>query len=73
MNRSYRYLSYILFLPLALGVVSPCFALDLEAGLWNHIPLGSNFAGAAYAHTEGNLAVADFSGFGIPVDRQPRN
>ena len=31
MNRSYRYLSYILFLPLALGVVSPCFALDLTA------------------------------------------
>jgi len=37
-----RYLSYILFFPIAFGVVSPCFALDLEAGLWNHIPhLGS--------------------------------
>ena len=57
MNRSYRYLSHILFLPLALGVVSPCFALDLEAGLWNHIPLGSNFAGVAYAYTEGDISL----------------
>jgi len=38
-----RYLSYILFFPIAFGVVSPCFALDLEAGLWNHIPLGSPY------------------------------
>jgi hypothetical protein len=42
-----RYFSYILFFPIAFGVVSPCFALDLEAGLWNHIPLGSSFVGSA--------------------------
>jgi hypothetical protein len=57
MIRSYRYLSYIVFLPLALEVVSPCFALDLEAGLWNHIPLGSNFAGVAYAYTESDIGL----------------
>ena len=57
MNRSQRYLGYILFFPIALGVVSPGFALDLEAGLWNHIPLGSNFAGGGYAYTEANISV----------------
>ena len=56
-NRLHHYLSYVLFLPLAFGVVSPCFALDLEAGLWNHIPLGSNFVGVAYAYTEGDIGL----------------
>jgi hypothetical protein len=56
MNRSQRYLSYSLLFPIALGIGFPCFALDMEAGLWNHIPLGSNFGGAVYAYTEGDIS-----------------
>jgi hypothetical protein len=57
MVRSHRYSSYTLFCLLAFGVVPPCFALDLEAGLWNHIPLGISFAGGAYAYTEGDVSL----------------
>ena len=57
MVRSHRYSSYTLFCLIACGVVSPCFALDLEAGLWNHIPLGISFAGGAYAYTEGDISL----------------
>ena len=55
MNRSHRHLSNLLFFLIAFGAVFPCFALDLEAGLWNHIPLGSNFVGGAYAYTEADI------------------
>jgi hypothetical protein len=57
MNRSHRCLSYLLFPLIAFGAAFPCFALDLEAGLWNHIPLGSNFVGGAYAYTEADISV----------------
>ena len=57
MVRSQRYSSYTLFCLLAFGVVPPCFSLDLEAGLWNHIPLGISFAGGAYAYTEGDVSL----------------
>ena len=57
MVRSRRFSSYTLFCLVAFGVVRPCFALDLEAGLWNHIPLGISFAGGAYAHTEGDVGL----------------
>jgi hypothetical protein len=57
MVRSRRYSGYTLFCLVAFGVVPPCFALDLEAGLWNHIPLGISFAGGAYAHTEGDVGL----------------
>ena len=35
----------------------PAAALDLEARRWSHIPLGSNFAGGAYAYTEADIKV----------------
>jgi hypothetical protein len=42
---------------LAVGVILPCFALDLSPRQWNHLPLGTNFAGVAYAYTEADFFV----------------
>ncbi len=33
----------------------PCLAQDIEPRRWSHLPLGSNFAGVAYAYTEGDI------------------
>lgn len=33
----------------------PCHAQDIEPRRWSHLPLGSNFAGVAYAYTEGDI------------------
>ena len=33
----------------------PCFAQDIEPRRWSHLPIGSNFLGAAYAYTEGDI------------------
>ncbi len=43
---------------IALASVSaalPCFSQDIEPRRWSHLPIGSNFAGAAYAYTEGEI------------------
>lgn len=34
-----------------------CFALDLSPRRWNHLPIGTNFAGVAYAYTEADFFV----------------
>ena len=34
-----------------------CFALDLEPRLWNHLPIGKNFAGLGYASNETDIFV----------------
>ena len=33
----------------------PCLAQDIEPRRWSHLPLGGNFAGVAYAYTEGDI------------------
>jgi hypothetical protein len=33
----------------------PCSAQDIEPRRWSHLPLGGNFAGVAYAYTEGDI------------------
>jgi hypothetical protein len=33
----------------------PCHAQDIEPRRWSHLPLGANFAGVAYAYTEGDI------------------
>ncbi|MDP3850510.1 MAG: hypothetical protein Q8Q59_08410 [Luteolibacter sp.] len=37
----------------------PCFSQDFEPRRWSHLPTGSNFAGTAYSHTEGNISFID--------------
>lgn len=39
---------------LILAVV-PCFSQDIEPRRWSHLPIGANFAGAAYAYTKGDI------------------
>jgi hypothetical protein len=39
-----------------LGAI-PALAQDLEPRRWSHLPLGSNFAGAGYAYTEGDISL----------------
>lgn len=34
----------------------PCYALDPDPRRWNHIPVGANFAGAAYVYTEADIS-----------------
>jgi hypothetical protein len=57
MSRSHRRISCLLFFLLGVGAAFRCSALDLEAGLWNHIPMGINFVGSAYAFTRGEIAL----------------
>jgi hypothetical protein len=33
----------------------PCQAQDIEPRRWSHLPIGANFAGAAYAYTTGDI------------------
>jgi hypothetical protein len=42
---------------MAIGLPSPCFALDLEPRTWSHIPLGGSFAGGALVHTDADIFV----------------
>ena len=57
MKHSNRYSGRILLFLISGGFVLPCFALDLEPLKWNHIPLGTSFAGGAYAYTEADISV----------------
>ncbi len=34
-----------------------CFAQDIEPRRWSHLPIGVNFAGAAYAHSSGDITL----------------
>jgi hypothetical protein len=38
-----------------LGITSHLHAQDIEPRRWSHLPIGANFAGAAYAFTVGNI------------------
>ncbi len=42
---------------IAVGVAFPCSALDLSPRRWSHLPVGTNFAGIAYAYTEAEIFV----------------
>ena len=35
--------------------VQPSLAQDIEPRRWSHVPIGANFAGAAYAYTTGDI------------------
>lgn len=55
MQKIFNVTSCSLFCFLAIGMVFPCFALDPEPRQWNHLPMGTNFAGVAYAYTEADI------------------
>jgi hypothetical protein len=43
-------------LTLAVLLLAPlCHAQDIEPRRWSHLPIGANFAGAAYAYTTGDI------------------
>jgi len=42
---------------IAIGTTFPCFALDFSPRRWGHLPIGTNFAGIAYAYTEADFFV----------------
>lgn len=37
------------------GLAFPCFALEPEPRKWNHLPLGTNFAGVGYVYAEADI------------------
>lgn len=39
------------------GILLPCSALEPEPRKWGHLPIGTNFAGIGYAHTEADIFV----------------
>ncbi len=57
MSRSHRRIRYLLFFLLGFGAAFRCLALDLEAGMWNHIPIGINYTAGAYAFTRGEIGL----------------
>ena len=54
MRNIFRCCLYVLISP---GLASPCFAQELDPRRWSHLPIGTNFAGAAYAYTEANISI----------------
>jgi hypothetical protein len=51
---SYQTIGHLGLFALCLSAL-PCEAQDIEPRRWSHLPLGANFAGAAYAYTEGDI------------------
>ncbi len=45
----------LLLLLMSSWLVLPCFALEPEPRKWNHLPMGTNFAGVVYAYTEADI------------------
>ena len=41
---------------LVLGLSLPSFAQEIEPRRWNHLPIGSNFAGVGYAYTAADIS-----------------
>lgn len=41
---------------LVMSLMLPCFAMELTPRQWNHLPLGTNFAGFGYAYTEADIS-----------------
>jgi hypothetical protein len=52
----HSFLNGLLFCLMSIGLQFPCYALDPEPRRWNHVPVGSNFIGAAYVYTEADIA-----------------
>jgi hypothetical protein len=50
--------SYRLGFPglLAMILMRPCLALDLEPRQWSHLPIGTDFLGVGYAHTDADIS-----------------
>ncbi len=42
---------------LTIGLALPCFAVEPEPRKWNHLPMGTNFAGVGYVYTEADIFV----------------
>lgn len=57
MGFSHKFFRYSLFFVLSITQVFPCYALDPEPRKWNHVPMDTNFAGAAYVYTEADIFV----------------
>lgn len=47
---------WIFFGLFAKSLLLPCFATELEPRLWSHLPIGTNFAGVAYAYTDADIS-----------------
>ena len=58
-TKNLKYLNFLwgFYLLIALGVVFPCLAQELEPRRWSHLPIGTNFAGAGFAYTDAEIAV----------------
>ena len=50
-----RFLTIIFLGLLANSLASSSFALDLDPGRWNHLPVGVNLVGLGYAYTEADI------------------
>jgi len=46
----------LLFFQLFIFIASPCFAEELEPRRWAHLPINTNFSGAAYAYTKADIS-----------------
>jgi hypothetical protein len=52
-----RHASRLIFPGLfAASLMPPCLAMDLEPRQWSHLPVGTNFAGIAYAYTRADIS-----------------
>lgn len=52
-----RVSKYCLIFFWLIGSALPCFALEPEPRQWNHLPVGTNFAGVGYAYTEADILI----------------
>jgi len=50
-------LKWCLFTCLTLPFSCPCLADELEPRRWAHLPVNTNFIGAAYAYTEADIGL----------------
>lgn len=56
MNFSHKFFSYSLLSVISISLVFPCYAMDPEPRNWNHVPIDTNYFGAAYAYTDADIA-----------------
>ncbi|MEA1947034.1 MAG: transporter [Thermodesulfobacteriota bacterium] len=57
MSFSHKFSRWFLLCLFYIGLVLPCFALEPEPRKWNHLPMGTNFAGVGYAYTEADIFI----------------
>lgn len=53
----YLLLRIALIILMVIGLFSPCAAEELEPRRWTHLPINTNFMGAAYAYTEADISL----------------